>query len=354
MRLLAGSCARLPAKPLASVLALVLTALLLRPSAALAMRAYVSNEDGHSVSVLDAESGKVIATVPVGKRPRGLKLSHDGSRLYVAVSGLPKCPPSVPDAECAKMKRDLTADGIAVVDTRSLKLVGLLRAGSDPEQFDIDRAGRRLFVANEDTASVTVVDIPTTKVITRIPVGHAPEGVRTSPNGDWIAATSETDNTISLIDSHLLQVEHVVPVGFRPRDLTYSSDGRTAYATCELGFSVYRFAVPSGRPVEKLIQLRPQDRPMGILLDEPRRRLYVSTGRGGTIAVIGLEAGGARLVRELPVGARPWGIALTPNHRLLFTANGPSNDVSIVDTVTLAVIMKVPVGRSPWGVVIGR
>lgn len=342
------------AKPLARLLAIALGGLLLEPSMALAARAYVSNEDGHSVSVLDAQSGKLIATVPVGKRPRGLKLSHDGSRLYVAVSGLPKCPPTVPEAECAQMKRDLTADGIAVVDTRRLKLVGLLRAGSDPEQFDIGRAGRRLYVANEDTASVTVVDIPTAKVITRIPVGHAPEGVRTSPSGEWIGATSETDNTISLIDSHLLEVAHVVPVGFRPRDLTYSPDGHTAYATCELGFSVYRFAVPSGRPVEKLIQLRPQDRPMGILLDAPRHRLFVSTGRGGTVAVIGLQSGGGRLIKEIPVGARPWGIAFTPNHRLLFTANGPSNDVSIVDTLTLTVVKKVQVGRSPWGVVIGR
>lgn len=344
----------MPARPLATLLALALAALLLPPSRALAARAYVSNEDGHSITVLDAGSGKVIATVPVGKRPRGLKLSHDGSRLFVAVSGLPKCPPSEPDAECAKMKRDLTADGIAVVDTRRLKLVGLLPAGSDPEQFDIGHAGRRLFAANEDTASITVVDIPTKKVVTRIPVGHAPEGVRASPNGDWIAATSETDNTISLIDSHLLQVAHVVPVGFRPRDLAFSPDGRTAYATTELGMAVYRFAVPSGKPVEKIIQLRPQDRPMGILLDAARRRLFVSTGRGGTIAVIGLEAGGARLIREIPVGARPWGIAFTPDHRLLYTANGPSNDVSIVDTLTLAVIKKVPVGRSPWGVVIGR
>ncbi len=92
---------------------------------------------------------------------------------------------------------------------------------------------------------------------------------------------------------------------------------------------------------------------MGILFDAPRQRLYVSTGRGGTIAVIGLEGRRGRLISEVPVGARPWGIALTPNHRLLFTANGSSNDVSIVDTLTLRVIKKVPVGSSPWGVVIG-
>ncbi|MGH8258693.1 MAG: beta-propeller fold lactonase family protein, partial [Steroidobacteraceae bacterium] len=296
---------------------------------------------------------------PVGKRPRGLKLSRDGSRLYVAVSGLPKCPPTEPDAECAKLEHDLSADGIAVVNTRTLKLLEVLKAGSDPEQFDIGRASRRLYVANEDTASFSVVDIPTGRVLTRIPVGPDPEGVRVSPNGAWVAVTSETNSTVSLIDTHLLELAHVVHVGMRPRDLAYSPDGREAYATGEVDATVYRFAVPSGQGAAKLIQLRRNDRPMGILIDAPRRRLYVSTGRGGTIAVIALQGRRegqrtARLIKEIPVGARPWGIALTPNHRLLFTANGPSNDVSIVDTVTLRVIRKVPVGRSPWGVVIGR
>ena len=86
-----------------------------------AERAYVSNEDGHSVTVIDTAREEVIATIEVGKRPRGLKLDREGSRLFVAVSGLPKCPPTTPDEECAKLERDLSADGIAVVDTATHK-----------------------------------------------------------------------------------------------------------------------------------------------------------------------------------------------------------------------------------------
>ncbi|MDY6948065.1 MAG: hypothetical protein SXG53_20345, partial [Pseudomonadota bacterium] len=98
-------------------------------------RAYVSNEDGHSVSVLDVGNASKIGSIEVGKRPRGLKLSRDGSRLFVALSGLPKCPPSVPDEECARQERDLKADGIAIVDTALRKVIKVLAAGSDPEQF---------------------------------------------------------------------------------------------------------------------------------------------------------------------------------------------------------------------------
>src|SRR5262245_45906814 len=111
-------------------LGLVLAAL---AGAAQAARLYASNEDDESVTVLDTNSSTVIENIAIGKRPRGLKLNADGSRLFVAVSGLPKCPPSVPDEECAKLERDLKADGIAVVDTATQKVVKVLHAGSDPE-----------------------------------------------------------------------------------------------------------------------------------------------------------------------------------------------------------------------------
>src|SRR5690349_8453578 len=149
--------------------ALLLTLTLLSAEAPAADRAYVSNEDGETVTVLDTREGSVVATVPVGKRPRGLKLSRDGSVLYVAVSGLPKCPPSVPDAECAKLKRDLQADGIAMIDTATLRLRKLLKSGSDPEQFDVSRDGKRLFISNEDSARVTVLDTSTGAIVGTIP-----------------------------------------------------------------------------------------------------------------------------------------------------------------------------------------
>jgi len=62
---------------------------------------------------------------------------------------------------------------------------------------------------------------------------------------------------------------------------------------------------------------------------------------------------GPKLVAEVPVGARPWGIALSADGRRLYAANGPSNDVSVVDTQSLRVIARIPAGRSPWGVVLG-
>jgi len=51
------------------------------------------------------------------------------------------------------------------------------------------------------------------------------------------------------------------------------------------------------------------------------------------------------------VGDRPWGIAVSPDGKTVFTANGPSNDVSIVDVESRSVKATVKVGDRPWGVV---
>jgi YVTN family beta-propeller protein len=87
---------------------------------------------------------------------------------------------------------------------------------------------------------------------------------------------------------------------------------------------------------------------MGVALDAPAGRLYVGTGRGGTVAVVAVADG--NLVTQIAVGARPWGIALTGHGARLVTANGPSGDAAVVDTQSLAVIGKVSTGHGPWGV----
>jgi YVTN family beta-propeller protein len=319
--------------------------------AAYAGRVYVSNEDGHTVSVLDTERSALIATIEVGKRPRGMKLNRDGSRLFVALSGLPKCPPTTPDEECAKLERDLKADGVAIVDTAASKVIKVLQAGSDPEQFDLSADGKRLFVANEDIATTSVVDIESGQVIARVPVGREPEGVVTSPDGNWVLVTNESDNSISVIDARTLKVVKSVQVGKRPRDLAFTPDSAAAYVSGEFDSSLYRIAVPGGEPVQRVLQLRKEARPMAVVLDAKRNRLFMSTGRGGTVAVIDLK--GPTLTTEIKVGTRPWGTALSEDGRWLYTANGPSNDVSVIDTATLRTVKTIAVGKSPWGVVVG-
>ena len=57
-------------------------------------------------------------------------------------------------------------------------------------------------------------------------------------------------------------------------------------------------------------------------------------------------------VATIPVGQRPWNMALTPDGKKLYVACGRSGAVSVIDTQTLQRVADVTVGKLPWGVVI--
>ena len=59
-----------------------------------------------------------------------------------------------------------------------------------------------------------------------------------------------------------------------------------------------------------------------------------------------------KVLNTIKVGARPWGIAISPDGKYLFAANGPSDDVSVVDLATEKEIARVKSPGSPWGVVV--
>src|SRR5215467_13823887 len=71
----------------ASTFALIGAAVLVCTTAgpADAFKAYVSNEKGNTVSVIDTDTLNVIKTIKVGQRPRGIALTHDEKFVLVAV-----------------------------------------------------------------------------------------------------------------------------------------------------------------------------------------------------------------------------------------------------------------------------
>src|SRR5690242_3026534 len=99
-------------------------------------RICVSNEKSGDISIIDGTEQKLVATIPVGKRPRGILASPDGSTVYVALSGTPiSAPPQLDangnpilhkggdDDDDDALKADKSADGIAVVDLVQKKLL---------------------------------------------------------------------------------------------------------------------------------------------------------------------------------------------------------------------------------------
>jgi len=306
---------------------------------------YVTNEISGDLSVIDVATERVVATIPLGKRPRGLRASPDGSLAYVALSGSPIAGPGVDETKLPPP--DKRADGIGIVDLRARRLLKVLAAGSDPEQLDVSADGKLLFVANEDTGQARAIDAASGEIVATMKVGGEPEGVNISPDGTEVYVTSEQDSTVTVIDAVNPRVLLTIPVGPRPRSTTFLRDGSRAFVPSENGGSIDVIDTSTHTLVVRVPLSGELQRPMGGVASRDGKFVYMTTGRGKTVAII--DAALNRHVGSIEAGERPWGIAISPDGKWLFTANGPSHDVSIIDVERRVVKARVKVGEGPWG-----
>ena len=307
-------------------------AVALLAAAAHAETAYVSDEGADVIHVVQAPEWKEAARIPVGKRPRGMQLSHDGRQLYVAAGN---------------------DDRIDVVDLATRKVVGHLPSGPDPERFVVSPDGRWLYVANENDNTVSFVDIAAKKIVHEVPVGAEPEGMAVSPDGRWVICTSESASLVHFIDAASAKLVDSVLVGTRPRDAVFSADGSQLWVSSETRASVAVFAMPA-RKVAHTIDFDDDDKApatvqaVGLVLRP--QRAFVALGRGNAVAEVDPKTFAIR--RYFPVGSRNWGIGISPDRRRLFAANGLSGDATVIDLVANRPVATIRLGGKPWGVVV--
>ena len=325
-----------------------------------AYQVYVSNERSGDVTVIDGGDFSVAATIAVGKRPRGIHASPDGHTVYVALSGTPiEGPPQIDahgnpvfaakKAEDDDANADKGADGIGVLDTTTRKLRRKLNAGSDPEEFDLSRDGKHIYISNEDTKTASVINIGTGKVEHIIPVGQEPEGVTTAPDGKRFYVTCEAGGDIYAVNTADFSVAAHFKVNGRPRSVAFLSKDAVAFIPSESAGELNVVDTLSVK-VQKTISLPAGSRPMRVRISRDEKKLYVSNGRAGTVSVFDTRT--YELLETIKVGARPWGIGISPDGKFLFSANGYSNDVSVVDLDSNKEVARIKAGASPWGIAI--
>jgi YVTN family beta-propeller protein len=108
---------------------------------------YITNEQSGDLSIIHGGTNEVVATIPLGKRPRGVKVSADGTQLFVALSGSPIAGPGVDESKLPPA--DKSADGIGIVDIAARKVVKMLHGGSDPEALSLSKDGTKVYTSND-------------------------------------------------------------------------------------------------------------------------------------------------------------------------------------------------------------
>ncbi len=303
-------------------------------SLSLANLAYITNEKDNTVSVIDIDKKKVINTVKVGQRPRGIILSNDGKLVLICTSD---------------------DDRVEVRDAKTMKLKFVLPSGPDPELMVMSPDDSTLYIANEDDAMVTVVDMRDKMIIDDIPVGVEPEGMGLNNDGSVLVNTSETTNMAHFINTDNLEIFENILVDQRPRVAMFTPGDTEVWVSAEIGGTVkvidpkqlqvthtIKFVIPGVN--DESIQ------PVGIRHTENGKYTFVALGPANRIAVIDQKT--KEILKYLLVGQRVWQMFFTPDNKTLLSTNGVSNDVSFIDVEKLKVTKSVKVGRFPWGVAI--
>jgi YVTN family beta-propeller protein len=261
---------------------------------------FITNERDGTISVIDSGTDEVIESIFVGARPRGIRVSPDGKRIYVALS------------TPMNRKYNHEENKILAVDTESGKVLSSFDVGTDPEQLAVSADGKLLYASNEDAGTASVTDVETNRVLATLIVGIEPEGVTISPDGRWVYVMAETSSTVSVIDTEKRAVVQTFMVGNRQRDAAFSPDGTRAYVPAELGKTLSVVDVAKHEVIATVPLLQDETaKPVGVVVSPDGKKDYVANGRHNSISV--LDAESFRHLKIIPVGNRVWGLGMTPD-----------------------------------------
>jgi len=118
-----------------------------------ASRAFTTNMQSDTVSVLDVATGALLGQVPTGKGPEALDVSPDGSELWVG---------------------NRNADTLSVIDARSLEVTATLACPRFPIRLKFTRDGRHVLVSCAQSGDLAVFDARQRREVRRIPLGLTP------------------------------------------------------------------------------------------------------------------------------------------------------------------------------------
>jgi YVTN family beta-propeller protein len=138
-------------------------------------RLFVSNWASKSISVIDMNTNKVVATIAVGHNPNDMVLGPE-NRLFVACGN---------------------ENSVYVIDTKRLRAVEkintamypLAPVGSTPNALALDPTSKFLFVANADNNNVAVIHVgeaEESNVMGFIPTTWYPSAVNVSADGKYL------------------------------------------------------------------------------------------------------------------------------------------------------------------------
>jgi len=300
-------------------------------------RLLVLNKEDATFTVINPESGAVLATVATGQGPHELVVSADGKTAFASNYGTGPAPGhtiSMIDIASGKELRRIdvaplsrphglafaggklyfTAEAdkkIARYDPAAGKIDWQFETGQNATHMVLPtRDARTIFTSNIASDSVSIIQEGAggTWSQTVVPVGKGPEGLDLTPNGRELWTAHSGDGGVSVIEVASKKVVHTIPAATkRSNRIKLTPDGKFALISdLEAGDLVVLDAV-AHKEVKRLALGK---MPEGILIPPSGGHAYVAVNGDNHIAVVDLKTW--QVTTTIPTGKGPDGMAWVP------------------------------------------
>jgi YVTN family beta-propeller protein len=125
-----------------------------------------------------------------------------------------------------------------------------------PVELKISRDGSRLYVVCEDDDSLLALDARTQRVVAKAKTGHKPKDVAISPDGKTLYVSNEWSDTVTEIDAHSFAVRRTLRTGWGPIGLTTDRSGKVLYVANSIGNDVSLVDLARGVEIKRLAAWR--------------------------------------------------------------------------------------------------
>ncbi len=318
-------------------------------------RIYVANEGDGTVSVIDEQSFKVIATIKLAGMPHNVNVDPLGRYAYATNH---EEGPGEETGEMGEMMHGgmMHVPYLRVIDIKTSKVVASVPMAQMAAHAVPSRDGKFVYVSREGGSTIVEVDLFNFERKRTFSVGEGPHGFVLSNDGKTIYSPNKNSNDASILDI-ATGAERRINLSLNgnscetPAAMGITRDDKYSFVTCAKSFDIFKIDNTAERAVAR-VQLEKGEYPGPIQVPaHPNgKHLFVPDMRNGVVHKIDIER--FILLKDIPTGKGAHGIAYSADGKRAYVTNTWDHTLSMIDLETDTVLKTIAVGEEPNGVAI--
>lgn len=175
---------------------------------------YVTTELDKTVSIVDPRSLKIVGTIPTEQEESHmLAISHDGKRGYTANVG---------------------PGTVSVIDLENRKHIATIPISATTQRISISSDDKMVFTADQTKPQLAVIDTATNKVKSWVKLADKGYGTAATKDGKYLLVAVPGPKHVAVVDLQSLEVVRTIDVPGNPQEVLMRPDGKVAYVSCNV------------------------------------------------------------------------------------------------------------------------